>query len=141
VLLRDAEDIAPEWQWRTEREEAEEEERLRREDAGLGLGPSWRDDEWDDAMFVLATRKLRNEMALKHLDDLPKTGRPAGGSGALDRYRALAQACLDKAHGNESAAKRAFIRRMEAENRVGDSRATVLWYKVTKRVGAARRVG
>jgi hypothetical protein len=137
MLLRYAEEYNREWLAQIELEEFAE--------AQCWLeGREWRpdvDDQEYERADALVTRKLRNDTLLKLLDNLPKTGRPAGGSGALARCRALAQTCLDKAHGNEGVAKRSFIRRMKAENNVGDSRATVLWYKVTERVEGIRRVG
>jgi hypothetical protein len=103
ILLREAADIAPEWQWRTEREEELEAERLWRKDAGLE-GPRAHDDEWDQRTFELACRKLHNDQALEALEDLPQIGRPS----RMEMYREYKREALRAFPDDEPAAKKRF---------------------------------
>jgi hypothetical protein len=104
ILLREAAEIAPEWQWRIEREEELEAERLWRKDAGLGQRPSRLDDERDARMSELAMRKLNNDQALKALEDLPQIGRPS----RMEMYREHKREALRAFPDDEPAARKRF---------------------------------
>jgi hypothetical protein len=105
ALLRDAEELAFQWEIRIEDEEAAEEKRLRLEAIEIESLRSWRDDERDQEMFDLATRKLRNEQVLRYLDNMPQIGRPPA---RFEEYRQHRLEALRAFPHDEAAAKKRF---------------------------------